>query len=151
MAHPDDSMTDALKASIRYLGDPENGCTFGTTAAYSLSSKIAIRKIGFADLKVLELYIETIEHAMDTLVPILRQALAAELQKHGMPLEAVRCTPSIQRGARCMFLDTNEGSATKGQKRRGIHHTVHFEIEPAYERYFEFSGSHGKFKEPPNG
>lgn len=120
--------------------------TFGTTAPYKVGH-VEGERIGFAYIPSVVVNVFCRDQDLSALVPIVRQRVYRELAERGWTPDDIEFKPSVQRGRRRKFTDTNESSESYGREKFGIEHRFSFEMHPELARQ-TFVGS-GSFKPLP--
>jgi len=112
-------------------------CRFGTTAPYEPGS-VQMRRVGFADIPVVEVPVFCRRQDISALVPIVRQHVFGELESALIPSRILTFTPSVSVGRRRRFTDRNESSPTLGKTKVGEYVEFRFEIDSKHLDLFEW-------------
>lgn len=117
----------------------------GTNAPFAMGS-VSFNKIGFAAIKVAQIWVYCRPDTLRAITPVVRQFVFRELESMGLSSEILETVPSVMTGKTTMFVDINESSPTKGKRKRGAAHRFSFEIKPEYANLFVWAGSKGTLK-----
>jgi len=122
-------MTQGAEQILRQISNSSN-IRFGITAPYSAISEPAFRRVGFADIPVVQVSVTSPERG---LAPIVRQHIFTRLTAMGLPTAGLAVTPMAQIPSRKRrFIDANNDSATHGKQKMGFPQVWRFEIlDPA--------------------
>jgi len=124
-----------------------SACRFGTTAPYELGP-VQVRRVGFADIPVVEVPVFCRSKDVSALVPIVRQHVFAELESALIPSRILAFTPGVSVGRRRSFTDCNESSPTLGKSKVGEYVEFRFEIDSKCLDFFEWpSRTEGRIPE----
>lgn len=119
---------------------------FGTTAPCN-PSHFTIRRIGYANIPVVELEIACRREDLRALTPVARQLVFQKLRAHDVNPDILDFTPTVAVERSCVFVDTNPDSPTKGKRKRGNTCKWHFEIKPEGVGEFVWDTWSAKFKD----
>ena len=114
-----------------------SSCRFGTTAPYELGP-VRVRRIGFADIPVVEVPVYCRSKDISALVPIVRQHVFGELETALIPSRILAFRPGVSVGRRRRFTDRNESSPTLGKTKVGEYIEFRFEIDAKHLDLFEW-------------
>lgn len=121
------------------------GITMGTDAPYDFAN-LRIEKVGFADIPRVAVDVYCRPEDLSAIIPSARQVVYRWLEENEMTNEAVRLSPFVGRHRIKMFVDANPRSRTRGKRKRGLHHTVGFDIDRNFVGLFNWQGSRGSFR-----
>jgi len=119
-----------------------------THAPFELGA-ITVKKVGFADIPVVEIAVACKPDALSALTPVVRQVVFRELEGAGIPNEIVEFKPTVgsESERRFTFIDCNEHSPTKGKRKHGRLYHWRFHVKPKFLGYFEWDGRSGRIPE----
>jgi hypothetical protein len=147
--HPQPTMTNMEKNErlLRALA-ASSACRFGTTAPYELGA-VCVRRIGFAEIPVVEVAVFCRSKDISALVAIVRQHAYGELESALIPSRILAFRPGVSIGRRRRFTDRNESSPSLGKTKVGEHVEFRFEIDLQHLAFFEWSSrTEGRIPEP---
>ena len=112
-----------------------------THAPFELG-EITVKRVGFADIPVVQIAVACKPDAISALTPMVRQVVFRELVGAGIPNEIVEFTPTVgsESERRYTFVDCNEHSETKGKRKHGKLYHWRFEIKRRFVGYFQWGG-----------
>ena len=115
-----------------------SGCRFGTTAPYELGP-VRVRRVGFAEIPVVEVPVFCRSRDVSALVPVVRQHVFGELESALIPSRILAFVPDVSVGRRRRFIDRNESSPTLGKTKVGEYVEFRFDIDSKHLDFFEWS------------
>ena len=122
-------------------------CRFGSTAPYELGA-VRVRRVGFAEIPVVEVAVFCRSKDISALVPIVRQHVYGELESALIPSRILAFVPGVSVGRRRRFIDRNESSPTLGKTKEGEYIEFRFDIDPKHLDFFEWpSRTEGRIPE----
>ena len=114
-----------------------SACQFGTNAPYELGP-VQVKKVGFANIPVVEVGGFCRSRDLSALVPIVRQHAYGELESAMIPSRILAFRPTVSVGRRRRFTDRNESSLSLGKTKVGEYVEFRFEIDAKHLDFFEW-------------
>ncbi len=127
---------DANERLLRELA-ASSSFSFGTAAPYELGP-VQVRRVGFADIPVVEVSVFCRRKDVSALVPVVRQHVYGELESALIPSRILAFAPGVSIGRRRRFTDRNESSPTLGKTKVGEYVEFRFDIDPKHLDFFEW-------------